>query len=182
MVQPSSTPVTLLVDGYNVLGTWHNCGRRFPSLEEGRRQLVEALVNYSALRGYQTRVVFDAHYQSSEASEEIITAQVSVYYTDYGQTADTYIEKSCAILKTQIQRRLQRLIVATSDRAQSLVVAGYGAEWISAVRLMQELKGISQVLRRQQPATRLSAGRFLAHSLDPVAQAKLARLRHGLEP
>jgi predicted RNA-binding protein with PIN domain len=53
---PSSTPqAILLVDGYNVVGAWHSLKRvrdRY-GLEEARRELADALADYSA--SYLTR-------------------------------------------------------------------------------------------------------------------------------
>ena len=87
------------------------------------------------------RVVFDAQYQNTPSNREIITDFLTVHYTDFGQTADTYIEKTCASLRHQIaQSLLSRMIVATSDRAQQLTVQGYGAEWLSAHQLCGEVE------------------------------------------
>ena len=139
----------LLVDGYNIIGTW-SCLKKTrddTGLEAARWQLAEALLNYSAFQGFVTQIVFDAQYQNTGSNQEIITQNLSVYYTDFGQTADTYIEKSCASFrpylrgvlpqqaspgKSSYQSRPSRLIVATSDRVQQLMVLGYGAEWMSA--------------------------------------------------
>jgi len=40
-----------------------------------------------------TQIVFDAQYQNTGSNQEIITQNLSVYYTDFGQTADTYRKK-----------------------------------------------------------------------------------------
>lgn len=92
---PRSSPqAVLLVDGYNVIGAW-SClkeTRDRDGLESARNELIEALVNYSAFQGYKTQVVFDAHFQESDTYCEEITNHLSICYTDFGQTADTYIE------------------------------------------------------------------------------------------
>lgn len=197
---PRSLPeAVLLVDGYNIIGAWPclkktrdgNC------LEAARWELVEALINYSAFQGFETQIVFDAQYQNTCSNQEVITEILSVYYTDFGQTADTYIEKACAsfrpylrgVLPKQVTQRgkppyqshLSRLIVATSDRAQQLMVVGYGAEWMSAQQLYYEVESTAMRSRRQHKPRKQSSSRFLANSIDAKARERLAELRMGLK-
>lgn len=170
-----------LVDGYNVVGAWCDLKvlRDRDSLEAARRQLIETLTGFSAYQGFDTRIVFDAQYRDLCSSREVVTDNVSVHYTDFGQTADTFIEKACADFRYDLRKFYQRLIVATSDRAQQLTVQGYGAEWLSAQQLAVEVEAIAHRIQRQQKPTQKSAGRFLAHSLDPTAKARLAKMRFG---
>ncbi|MEB3162829.1 MAG: NYN domain-containing protein [Prochlorothrix sp.] len=176
-------PAVLLVDGYNIIGICPKLQkvRDRKGLEEARRQLIEALANYSAFHGHETEIVFDSHYQNTWGSQERVTTHLQVSYTEYGQTADSYIERSCALFFREDLRRFQkRLIVATSDRAQWLTAVGYGAEWMSALRLAQDT-GLTQVAARQhhQP-TKPSNRRFLSSSIDASSRAKLADLRQSL--
>lgn len=181
---PRSLPeAVLLVDGYNMIGSWLDLKktRDCVGLEAARGELVEALVNYSALVSYATQVVFDAQYQNTGSNQEIINENLSVHYTDFGQTADTYIEKSCAALRPYMkQSHLCRLIVATSDRVQQLVVVGYGAEWMSAQQLNYEVESTLRRSRYKHKQHKQSASRFLANSLDAKARQKLAQMRMGL--
>jgi uncharacterized protein len=171
----------LLVDGYNIVGCWPELKqvRDRDGLEEARRLLVESLINYSAYQDYETRVVFDAQYCDRPGDREIINSNFSVCYTDFGQTADTYIEKTCAAFRDDLRKFRQRLIVSTSDRAQQLTVVGYGAECITAEELLTQVNSVALQTRRKKQNTRKPASRFLAHSLDPIAQQKLSDLRFG---
>ncbi|MEB3883753.1 NYN domain-containing protein [Lyngbya sp. CCY1209] len=173
----------LLVDGYNIIGIWPHLQqqRDRQGMEEARRHLVEALVNYSAFEGLDTRIIFDAHYNDTPASSETVSRNLSIYYTDYGQTADTYIEKLCASLGRQLRLARRRLLVATSDRAQQLTVIGYGAEWMSALQLADAVEATNCTRRRRHKPQKRSAGRFLASSLDAESQRRLAMLRMGLK-
>ena len=92
------------MDGYNIIGAWPclKKTRDHAGLEAARGELIEAMTSYSAFQGYETQIVFDAQYQNTSSNKEIITELLSVYYTDFGQTADTYIEKACASLRPQI--------------------------------------------------------------------------------
>jgi len=178
----SSPPAVLLVDGYNVIGAW-SCltkTRDRDGLESARNELVEALINYSAFQGYKTQVVFDAHFQDTGTYCEALTAHVSVCYTDFGQTADTYIEKFCALFRFNAEYPNQRLIVATSDRAQQLTVVGYGAEWMSCQQLAGDVELIASRMMRKQRPQKQSQGRFLVNSLDAQAQQRLAQWRRGI--
>jgi predicted RNA-binding protein with PIN domain len=181
---PSSTPqALLLVDGYNVIGAWQRLQhiRDRHGLEEARRELVTSLIDYSAYYNYHTHVVFDAQYQDTPGSREPVTGNLIICYTDFRQTADTYIEKTCAQYRKNIRKFDQRLIVATSDRAQQLTVVGYGAEWLSAQQLHVEVELAAIRVRRKQQAVRKkqSSHRFLASSLDPIARQRLAQMRLG---
>jgi predicted RNA-binding protein with PIN domain len=189
---PKRQEVMLLVDGYNVIGIWADLypnpkddtplqQRNGSDLEAARSKLIEELVNFSAFEGYETQVVFDAHSRDTPAYREIITPNLSVYYTEFRETADTYIEKFCASHKSNVTTKT-RLLVATSDRAQQLTVGGFGAEWMSARQLVNRVESSSRRSRQKQQTTRQSSGRFLFNSLKPEAQARLSALRHGIPP
>ncbi len=177
-----STPLALLlIDGYNIVGAWSALKkvRDTQGLEEARRKLVEMLMGFASYHGYETQIVFDAHYQDTPGSREVVTKFVSIYYTQAGQTADTYIEKTCADFRHESRKFEQRLIVATNDNAQRLTVIGYGAEWLSADRLANEVElATIQTRQRQKLEPQKPSGRLM-NLLDPEAQAKLDRLRYG---
>lgn len=180
---PPSPSAVLLVDGYNIIGSWNRLlkTRDRDGLEAARWELIEALTSYSAFQGFDTKVVFDAHYRDSPGNCEVITENLSVYYTDFGQTADTYIEKACAVLRHELRELQRRLIVATSDRAQQLMIMGYGAEWMSAQKLAYEIEAAAQRVMRKHKSRKQSSGRFLANSLDAKARQRLAELRMGMK-
>ncbi|MGB7439598.1 MAG: NYN domain-containing protein [Coleofasciculaceae cyanobacterium] len=179
----SLSKVVLLVDGYNVIGSWSFLKetRDQHGLEAARQELLEALINYSAFRGYKTDVVFDAQYQNTPTYQEALTTNLSVCYTNFGQTADSFIEKFCASFPYRSSPKSKRLIVATSDRAQQLTVVGYGAEWMSAQQLASDVKFTAQRTRRQHRPQKQSSSRFLFNSLDANAQQRLAQWRKGLK-
>ncbi len=179
---PSSRQALLLVDGYNIIGAWSYLQktRDRDGLEFARRELIESLINYTAIEGHHTQVVFDAHYQNTPGYSEDHTSSLSVYYTAFAQTADTYIEKYCASFRRRVENDYQRLIVATSDRAQRLTVIGYGAEWLSAQRLAGEVEASSNKIIRKKRLNSSHAGRFLFNSLDAKAQQRLRDWREGL--
>ncbi|MGG6292996.1 NYN domain-containing protein [Leptolyngbya sp. AN02str] len=172
----------LLVDGYNVIGAWADLKAISDreGLEEARRTLVERLLSYSAANDYETELVFDSHYQETPGSRERLNSYFSIYYTDFRQSADTYIEWVCSQYRYDIRKHSQRLIVATSDRVHQQTVQGYGANWISAQQLRTDVECTTVRVRHRQKQPKKSSGRFLARSLDPVAQQRLAEMRKGL--
>ena len=172
----------LLVDGYNIIGSWSELKKRRDrhGLEAAREALIESLINYSPMVSYQTQIVFDAHYQNTPSHIQEYTPLVSVYYTSFAETADTYIEKFCATSKHEAKaEKALRLIVATNDRAQRHVVTGYGAECISSQRLAGEVEITARRMRSKKRPSKRSSGRLLFHALDPVAQQRLRQLRQG---
>lgn len=179
---PSPKPTLLFVDGYNVIGA-HPLLQEVQEeegLEAARRQLIEIVVNYSASANYETEIVFDAYNQNTRTHREALTSQVWEVYTDFQQTADSYIEWACAqFFRHDIRRFDQSLVVATSDRAQWLTAVGYGAEWMSSLKLVNLALSMAQKTQQlRQP--KKTPKRFLASGLDDGVQAKLARLRQQL--
>jgi len=171
----------LLVDGYNIIGAWPSLKQviQQSGFEDARRELTEVLINYSASKSYDTYLVFDAHSVRSPASQEFVTDNLSICYTDFGQTADSYIEKICSRLMNS-SRRNNRIIVATSDRAHQLTVVGYGAEWMSANQLASDVQLTDRQSRRRAYKQSRRASRSLMGGLDSEAQEKLNKLRFGM--
>ena len=177
----STHSALLLVDGYNIIGSWETLKltRDHYGLETARQELIEKLLNYTTHQGYKTQVVFDSQYQKTPSLEESCGPHLSIHFTAWTQTADTYIEKFCANFSRKQTRTSPRLIVATSDRDQQLTVVGYGAECMSAQLLAQDVNQSFQGIKRQQRPPQKKSGRFLFHSLDAKAQQKLAQWRQG---
>jgi uncharacterized protein len=181
MIAPSK-PAVLLVDGYNVIGAHpkFKALRDHEGLEEARRALIELLANYSAYHHYETDIVFDAHYQDRQGSRETVTQYLAIAYTHFNQTADSHIERACALFfREDIRRFEKRLIVATSDRAQWMTAVGYGAEWMSSPTLILEAMTSGQQLKRHRPSKQPKT-RFLSSGLDETVQSRLAQLRQDL--
>ncbi|GAB4549356.1 MAG: NYN domain-containing protein [Pleurocapsa sp.] len=180
MSSPSERAL-LIVDGYNIIGHWSDlkASRDRHGLDAARHELIECLINYTAAVAYRTKIVFDAHYQNTPRSQEEHTSLLSVHYTNFAETADTYIEKICANFYRE-GRSSSRLIVATSDRAQQLTVIGYGAEWLSAQMLAGEVAAAAQRTRRKKKSKNKPSSRLLFNALDPVAQKRLRQWQRGI--
>ncbi len=175
----------LLVDGYNMIGAWLQLQRLQArhGLEAARQELIERLCNYTAFQGFTTDVVFDAHFRDQPSCREQLTDILAVCYTDFGETADSFIERTCAAFFREDRAAQRRLIVATSDRAQRLTVTGFGAEWMSAHRLAVEVETSHQHIRkrsRRQANQGQSRGGRLSHHLEGSVRLRLEALRRQL--
>ncbi|MCM1981259.1 NYN domain-containing protein [Lyngbya confervoides] len=179
----ASLDTMLLIDGYNIIGAWPKleATKAKLGLAEARQGLTEAIASYVAFQGYRTRIVFDAHYQQQAAHCEQITAELELYFTDAGQTADSHIEWVCAQARHTITP-YKRIIVATSDRDHRLTVTGYGAEWMSAQQLIQRVALSTHRIRDRAQQAKGRSRRTLAATIDPVVQQKLNQLRFGYPP
>jgi hypothetical protein len=142
-------------------------------MELARHHLVESLASYTAFRHYLTTVVFDAYGQASPVSQETSPSGIQIIYTSYGETADTWIERWCA----QEHSPGSRVRVATSDRVQQLVVGGYGAEWLSAQQLLEEMTTTARDIRRTRPRQQRKVKRGIDAYLDANTLNRLAQWR-----
>lgn len=178
-----SSQTILLVDGYNIIGTWNNLKqvRDENGLESARQILLDTLVNYTGYKSLETKVVFDSYYQNTPSYQEKYSDSVSIHYTSYRETADTYIEKYCANFRRKNPHTSTRIMVATSDQAQRHTVVGYGAEWISAQKLAQEVQDTKKRHKRNHRHRSKSQGRFLFASLDAETQQALSQMRFGIK-
>ncbi|NEQ95143.1 MAG: NYN domain-containing protein [Cyanothece sp. SIO2G6] len=169
----------LFVDGYNIIGACPRLAKQRDrqGFDAARQVLSEDLVGYSAFRGYQTKLVFDAYRQGTPSREDALTDNLDICYTHPHQTADSYIEQACAQFRSDIRKFSHRLIVATSDRAQQLTVVGYGAEWMSAQRLLTDIRQVKEQVRRKKRSGMGRSKRFLANRLNPEVQQQLEQLR-----
>lgn len=173
-----SSQAILLVDGYNIIGAWPGLSelKEEQGLDAARGSLITSLANYSAFQAYETWVVFDAYGQRTPASQEPITPYLSVHYTNFGQTADSYIERACAKFRNDARKFTKRLIVATSDNVHRQTVIGYGAEGISALHLESEVARTTQRVKTRQKPRKKRSSRVL-DSLDPAVKDRLSQMR-----
>lgn len=175
-------PPVMLVDAYNIIGAWGNLKKWtvMGDFDAARSELTEIMASFSSYHGYQTVLVFDAYNIPTPAVTEKVTKNLKLYFTDHKQTADTYIEKCCAEVHRHPLRHLKRIIVVTSDRLQKLTASGFGAEWMSALTLEQEVELTFRSVRHGQKPPTQSVKRLLGSTLNPDTQERLKKLRKEL--
>ena len=119
----------LIVDGHSVIFAWPELRKlhaRRSSL--AREALIKQLRDYQDWTGVRVVVVFDGKGRKIEATSD--PAEVQVFYSRTGQTADAIIER----LASKYAKRFE-LMVATSDSMEAETVEACGAEWISSEAL-----------------------------------------------
>jgi uncharacterized protein len=128
----------LIVDGHSVIFAWPELRRlhaRRSSL--AREALIKRLRDYQDWTGVRVVVVFDGKGRKIDAISD--PAEVQVFYSRTGQTADAIIER----LASKYAKRFE-LMVATSDSMEAQTVEASGAEWIST----EALRGLLSSARR----------------------------------
>jgi uncharacterized protein len=128
----------LIVDGHSVIFAWPELRKlhaRRSSL--ARETLIKRLRNYQDWTGVRVVVVFDGKGRKIEATFD--PADVQVFYSRTGQTADAIIER----LASKYAERFE-LMVATSDSMEGQTVEACGAERISP----EALRGLLSSVRR----------------------------------
>jgi predicted RNA-binding protein with PIN domain len=115
----------LIVDGHSVIFAWPELRKlhaRRSSL--AREALIKRLRDYQDWTGVHVVIVFDGKGRKIDATSD--PADVQVFYSRTGQTADAIIER----LASKYAKRFE-LMVATSDSMEGETVEACGAEWIS---------------------------------------------------
>ena len=128
----------LIVDGHSVIFAWSELRKlqaRRASL--ARDALIKRLRDYQDWTGVRVVVVFDGKGRKIETTSD--AADVQVFYSRTGQTADAIIER----LASKYAKRFE-LMVATSDSMEGETVQACGAEWISP----EALRGLLSSPRR----------------------------------
>lgn len=178
--QSSRLPIILLVNGYSIISVWPDLKktRDAGKLDLSRLELIEVLVTYSSFHGYETQIIFDAQDKDESKTTKVITELLSVHYTEFGESADSHIEKICQSLQPELSEGLiSRLIVVTSDKEQQLLVQKYDAEWISTQQLHGEVESTICRIRHRYQSRKQPNSRFLAYKIDEKSRQKLAHLR-----
>jgi predicted RNA-binding protein with PIN domain len=120
-----SRALYLIVDGHSVIFAWPELRKlhaRRSSL--AREALMKQLRDYQDWTGVRVVVVFDG--KGNKVSAISDPAEVQVFYSRSGQSADTIIER----LANKYAKRYE-LLVATSDSMEAETVHACGAESIS---------------------------------------------------
>lgn len=159
----------LLVDGYNIIGAWHELNElKKKDLSAARDRLVEQMAEYQGYTGYRVIVIFDAYYVQGIA-RKYNNYKVEVIFTKENETADERIEKLAIELnniKTQIH-------VATSDFTEQWAIFGQGALRKSARELLNEVNAIEKKIEKkvrnstdQKPPTKIPLSNEVAEIFE----------------
>ena len=79
----------LVVDGYNIINAWQSLKIISETdLGEARKKLIDNIMEYSKLKGYEAYVVFDAYNVSGRSEKEEDHNGVTVVFTKENQTVE----------------------------------------------------------------------------------------------
>ena len=137
----------LIVDGYNMIGAWPELAvlKKQDRLEEAREDLLNRLSNYAKYEGIQIMVVFDAQLVPG-ITQSYEKYQLEVIFTQEGETADSYIERTAG----QLNNLLTQVTVATSDLAEQWVIFSQGTLRTSARELYKSVQKVEKQIHQHQ--------------------------------
>ncbi len=165
----------LLVDGYNIIFAWEFLKELSEvNLEAARGKLMDILCNYQGFTGYTLIVVFDAYKVKGNPGEIFKYHNIHVVYTREAETADQYIEKT-----THELGHKHRVIVATSDSLEQIIVMGQGARRLSASDFLEEVERAEKEIRRINRERRHNGKNYLLENTDDKTAELLENVRLG---
>ncbi len=137
-------PLCYLIDGYNIIHSWPELKElAVDNLDAARSRLMQLMGDFQGYKQCLLILVFDAYKVSEGVGQMFKDHSIFVVYTDQAQTADMYIERATHKLSSDY-----RVVVATSDAMEQLIVSGQGAHRMSSRELLLEVEGLRK--RRQQ--------------------------------
>ncbi len=162
----------LLVDGYNIIFSWPELKKLAEdNMDSARSKLIDQLSRYQNYRKCRIIAVFDA-YRVERHSESVIDIDnIHVVFTREAQTADQFIEKFA-----HDNQKKYKILVATSDGLQQIIIRGAGCTVLSAGDLKKEIDHAGRrVLQAYQDKQTLSRN-YLRDSLPEGEKRKIAEL------
>ena len=133
-------PECLIVDGYNQIYGWDSL--KFYASKDiayARDELIQLLVNYQGYKNIKVILIFDAYRIKDGQFRNSKYGDTQVIYTNYGQTADSYIEKLVHDLKGKYS-----LTVASSDGLIQNSILASGAKRMSARELEMRVRNVNK--------------------------------------
>lgn len=131
----------LYVDGYNMIGAWPELVKlkKMDKMADARDLLLHELSNYAKYQEMEVRIVFDAQLVPG-IQQRYDKYDVVVIFTQEGETADSYIERSVG----EENFLLTNVSVATSDLAEQWIIFQKGASRQSANELYRDIKRVKK--------------------------------------
>lgn len=134
----------MLVDGYNIIFSWDELNELSKiSLDAARVKLMDLLCNYQGYTKQNVIVVFDAYKVKGNPGSIETYHNIHVVFTKEAETADMYIEKV-----THEIGRQHKVIVATSDGMEQVIIMQQGALRMSATDLKKHMEWIEEQMRQ----------------------------------
>ena len=165
----------LLVDGYNIIFAWEDLKELSKvNIEGARGKLMDVLSNYQGYKKNTVILVFDGYKVQGNIEEVMKYHNIYVVYTKEAETADQYIEKTVQRIGKQ-----HRVIVATSDALEQIIILGQGAQRMSARELKEQIEIVSQEIREEHIEKTKKLKPYLFDSLSDDMAEWMEDIRMG---
>ena len=133
----------LIVDGYNIIHAWDNLKKAATkSLEHARSMLIDIMSDFATSQHKEVVIVFDGD-KIGHWREEFPHSHVKVVFSSGKITADNEIERIVYNLPDK-----SRVLVATNDRTEQLLVSGMGARYIRAAGFQEMLADLNRTFQK----------------------------------
>ncbi|MCR5785961.1 MAG: TetM/TetW/TetO/TetS family tetracycline resistance ribosomal protection protein [Eubacterium sp.] len=133
----------LLVDGYNIIFAWDELKALAASnMDSARDKLQDIMSNYQGFTGDTVIIVYDAYRVPDHGTSVQKVGNIHIVFTKTAETADQFIEKLAIDLRPK-----HRVIVATSDGIEQVIVMSQGCELFTAPRLHDEIISINNQIK-----------------------------------
>ncbi|MFT8363547.1 MAG: NYN domain-containing protein [Sporolactobacillus sp.] len=163
----------LIVDGYNVIGAWHQLSSlRRKDFENARDTLIDKLSEYQAQTGWRIILIFDAYLKPGKETTTR-KANIDIIYTKKSEKADQKIEG----LIRKLKNVKTRVYVATSDMAEQWVVFSQGALRIPSRELVDQLEKMDRHLEEKTSEDKPFKGSKIP--MDEATRKRLEQIRRG---
>ncbi len=142
---PEKKEEYFLVDGYNMIFAWQELKELAEhNIDSARDRLLDIMCNYQGIRGCHLIVVFDAYRVQNHQTEILDYHNIHVVFTKEAETADQYIEKFA-----HAHGKKYRVMVATSDGLEQIIIRGQGCGLISARELEEEIRRLHKEMHEE---------------------------------
>jgi len=134
----------LMVDGYNIIHAWDDLKKiAAQNLQQSRDYLVRILTDFALSHNKKVIVVFDGK-KASHWTEQLPCPNLKVIFTSSENSADTEIER--IVYNSSCK---EKILVATSDRTEQLMVARMGARYINTGQFYNFIEDSQEILRQK---------------------------------
>ena len=140
VVMKVKKPRLLIADGYNLMHYFKQSSQMSEdNFDSARDLIINKLSSYGGYKGCKVIAVFDAYKKEDNYGHVDLGQDISVVYTRFSQTADSYIEKLVHDYGKDYE-----ITVASSDQAVQNMILTNGGLRMSARQLELELDALEE--------------------------------------
>lgn len=137
---------------------------------------MDILCNYQGYRKMTLILVFDAYKVEGNPGSVQEYHNIHVVYTKEAETADQYIERTT---KEIAGKQKHRVVVATSDGLEQVIILGQGAARMSARELREEIEAAENEIESHLAERKQTGKRYLFEEVPDEMARVLEEIRLG---